>query len=509
MAKIVSFDKEKAKRGFKIATQAVVSTIGPRGKNVYLADPTLPRFTNDGASIANKIVLNDAQEDAGAWVVRSMTARTADEVGDQTTTTAAVGDATFDEIQKRSEPAVAIKESLLAALPEVADAIKKVAHKATIKDIKHIALVSSENEEMADLITEIFKDKGAEALVLVEDSADIHSSIEIKEGYEAKVGYVHPYLVTDDRRQRAVYSQVPVLCTHKKIDAITQLLPLFKQLDEKKINKLVIVCEDIDVGALGAIVSNKVRGTFSTLVIRAMGDLLDDISAVVGATTISDATGGDFSDPDILKKLGIAESVVSTYGTPPLSGITTFVGGKKSTANQYAKLLEAQVENAKNDFEKNALKKRIAKLRSGVAVLKIGAMSEQERGYLRDKADDAVKAVKSALEEGYVEGGGMTLYRIAQSIKGTTIGHEILKKVLEAPFKKIVENSGKDFAEIVRNMPKDKGYDAKSGEYKDLIKSGIIDPAKGARVAVESAVSSVSEFIVTDTFIVDYVEEKK
>lgn len=506
--KEVSFDKQKFWEGMKLAAKTVGCTLGPKGRNVYLQDPTLPRFTNDGASIANKIMFKDPVKDAGAWVVRSATAKTADEVGDQTTTTAVIAESLVEEIENRKEQMVELKHSMLDTLPEIRKAIEEAAHKTTLKEIRHIALVSSENEEMAELITEIFEKKGIDAHVLVEDSDTASFSVEMKKGYEAKVGCVSPWLITNFQKQTAEYKDVPMLCTHKKIDAITQLLPLYEKLSQKKISKLVIVCDDIDIAALGAIVDNKRRGTFSTLVIKATGELLDDIAAVVDATPISQATGTDFSDENILSYLGRAESVVSTFGNAPLSGISTFVGGKRSRVENHAEVLEAQIENAKNDFEKGSLRKRVARLRSGVAVLKIGALSEQERGYLRDKADDAVKAVKSALEEGYVEGGGMTLWRIAEKMKDDTPGRAILKKALASPLKKIVTNAGADYLDIVKKL-KDKGYDAKTGEYKDLIKAGIIDPAKGARVAVESAVSSVGEMIVVEALVVDAKDDEK
>lgn len=500
MAKTVSFNKEKFERGFKIAAQAVSSTLGPKGGNVYLQDPVLPRFTNDGASIANKIILNDFEEDAGAWVIRSATARAADESGDGTTSTAVIAEAIFDEVNKLTVPRVELKKHLYDSLPLIRQKIKDVSHKTSIKDIKDIALVSAEDETIASLITEVFEKKGAEAHVLVEDSDTALSTIEMKDGYEAKVGFMSPWLVTNIMKQTAEYKEVPVLCTHKKIDSITQLLPLYEKLSEAKLAKLVIVCEDMDIAALGAIVDNKKRGTFSTLVIKATGDLLDDIAAVVKATPISEGTGVDFTDADIMKKLGVAASVVSTFGNAPISGITTFIG-RGNSGRAHAGLLEAQLTNARNEFEKGALRKRIAKLRSGVAVLRIGAFSEQERGYLRDKADDAIKAVKSALEEGYVEGGGMCLYRIAEELD-----NPILKVALQAPFKKIISNAGKEYAQILKDMPDKKGYDAKEDGYKDLVKAGIIDPAKVVRISVESAVSSIAEMIVTSCLVVDYVK---
>lgn len=505
--KSVSFDKTKFHRGMKIAARAVSSTLGPKGRNVFLADPTIPRFTNDGASIANKIILKDPEEDAGAWVIRAATARVADEAGDGTTTCAVIADTLFDEIQKRSESMVEIKNSLYKALPIITDKIAKMSHKTTLKDIGHIAKVSAEHEVLAKLITDIFEKKGVEAQITVQDSGNAICSIEMKDGYEAKVGMMSPWLVTNFQKQTAEYKDVPVLCTHKKVDTITQLLSLYEKLSEKKLSKLVIVCDDMDIAALGAIVDNKRRGTFSTLVIRATGDLLDDIASVVGATPISNQTGTDFSDADILHKLGTAASVVSTTGSATISGITVFVGKKNSGSRERATYLEAQAANLTNGFEKSTINKRAGKLRSGVAVLNIGAFSDQELGYLRDKADDAIKAVRSALEEGYVEGGGMALYRIAESMAPTTLGYALLAVALQAPFKKIIENAGKDYATVVKDL-KEKGYDAKEGEYKDLIKAGIIDPAKCARIAVESAVSAIAEMIVTEALVYDYQEKK-
>lgn len=503
--KKVSFDKTKFHAGMKRAARAVGATAGPMGKNVFIGDPTLPRFTNDGASIANKIILKDPEEDAGAWVIRSATARTADEAGDGTTTTAIIAEALFDAIQGRSEQMVDIRNSLYDALPEIKDAIAAVSKKTTVKDIRNIAEVSAEQVELAGLITDIFEKKGVEAQITVQDSGNATCSIEMREGYEAKVGMMSPWLVTNFTKQTAEYKDVPVLVSHKKIDAITQLLSLYEKLSEKKISKLVIVTDDMDIAALGAIVDNKRRGTFSTLVVRATGDLLDDIASVVGATPISDMTGTDFADQDILKKLGQAQSVVSTVGSATTQGHTTFVGKGKS--KERAAYLEAQAANLTNSFERSATLKRAGKLRSGVAVLNIGAYSEQELGYLRDKADDAIKAVRSALEEGYVEGGGMCLYRIADSLPDTTVGRVLLKTALQAPFKRIIENAGKDYATVMKGLGT-KGYDAKEGTYKDLVKAGIIDPAKVERVAVESAVSAIAETIVTNALIVDHHEEK-
>jgi chaperonin GroEL len=261
------------------------------------------------------------------------------------------------------------------------------------------------------------------------------------------------------------------------------------------------VCDDIEMGVLGAMVKTKLSGAFNTLVIRATGELLDDIAAATGATPVSPQTGVSLENVDITKHLGRAKSVISDQKK------TQFVATAK-TAEAQAKQLTQQANNTKNEIEQKALKKRASKLRGGVALLKVGTTSEADRGYLKDKAEDAVAAVKAALAEGHVEGGGMTLYRIAEVMKPKTIGEEILKRVLTSPLRMIIENGGEDYATIVKNLPATKGYNAKTGEYADLIKEGIIDPAKVERVAVESAVSAVSTLITTHAAITDHVETK-
>lgn len=509
MTKHVSFNNEKFYKGFHIAAKAVGGTLGPLGRNVYLADKVLPRFTNDGASIANKIILSDPEEDAGAWVIRSATARAADESGDGTTTTAVIAEALFDQIQKSSVSAVEIRRQLYESMKELRNMIADHAHPTKVKDIRHIASVSSEDETLTNLITEVFDKRGPESQITVEDSEDATSSVEIKDGYEVNVGCVSPWLLNKRVKQMAEYKNVSVLCTHKKVENITQLLPIYEKLQGKGITSLVIVCDDMDDVTLGHIVSNHQRGTFSTLVIRATGERLDDIASVVGATPISQQTGRDFADKDVLQTLGVASLVVSTVGTAASPGRSTFVGRNGKTAKERATQLEAHAATLHNDFEKQSVLKRAAKLKSGIAVIKIGAYSEQELGYLRDKADDAIKAVRSALEEGYIEGGGITLYKISQELEEKTLGDKILKAALQAPFKRIIENAGQDFAEIVRNMPKNIGYNAKNNKYEDFIKSGIIDPAKVARVAVESAISSVSEMLVTHALVVDNPENNE
>ena len=494
--------KKKMIEGMTITARAVSRTLGPNGKNVYVADPITPKITNDGASIASKIVLKDPEMDAGAWVIRSATGRAADEAGDGTTTTAVLCEAIAKESLLRPENPMFIRSSLASAVPAIVKEIKRLSRPTTPKDVEAIATVSADDTNLSSLIVEIFEKKGIDAHVMIEDSETSQSNIELMDGYEAQVGLMSPWLVNDMKAQKADYRDVPVLCSHKKVNAIAELLPLYEALGAKKINQLVIVCDDMSVDALSTIIQNKQRGTFSTMVVRATGELLDDIAAVVGATPVSEQTGVNFDSNDLLKHLGKAKHVVSTYGTPTVQGRTTFVGRGRGGKEKATALLAA-AQNTKNELERKTILRRAAKLRSGVAVLKIGAYSEQERGYLKDKADDAIKAVKSALAEGYVEGGGMCLYRIGEHMKPKTVGEEILKKALMAPLRTIIENGGKDYSEIIKNLPDGMGYNALTDSYQNLFSARILDPAKVERIAVESAVSSIGEMITTHALITD------
>lgn len=504
--KNIGFEEGRKKmiKGLEIAARAVGGTIGPRGQNVYLSDPMVPRITNDGVSIASRVMLADPEEDAGAWIIRAATGRASDEAGDGTTTTAVLCASIAKEALSRPENPTLIRQSLNAALPKVVAAIKAASHKAGPADLRRIALVSAEYENIAEMVASVIEKKGEDAHITIDDSMGSTSYVEMSPGYEAKVGWLSPFFVTNPQKQVAEFRDTLVLCTHRKIDSINQLLPLYNKLNELKITKLVIVAADIDLGTLGVVVDNKLRGTFSTLAIRATGELLDDIAAVVGAIPLSEQTGVDFHDIDIKKHLGRAQFITCNQEA------TTFVAKDNKSAKEKAKQLEGIRENATSDLEKRTLGKRIAKLLSGVAVIYIGALSEQERGYLKDKADDAVRAVKSAMAEGYVEGGGMCLYRISSAMKApTTIGEQILKRALTAPLRAIIENAGLDYAEIVKRLTDERGFDAKEEEYVNLISRGIIDPAKVERIAIESAVSSVGEMITTHALITDYEDTKK
>lgn len=486
--------------GLDIAADAVCCTLGPKGKNVFI-DGGIPKIINDGASVANDVVLKDKLQNAGAYVIRNISAQQNDDVGDGTTTVACLTQAIIHECLKRPENPMLIKQSLKEAGASVLKTLAKRSVKISKKDIEKVALISSENKELARLVTEIIEKLGEKAVINVEDSKTFATDYEITNGYEANTGFMSPHFITDKKTSRAIYENVPVLVSEKKISNLGDIAPLFETFKKEGINSCVIICEDIDDAMLGIFVANKNMGTFNSLVIKANGPLLQDIEGVVGARAVSDSNGLTFKNLQ-LSDLGKVKKIVCDAHK------TIFIGNG-TTASIRAKELHARAEAEPNMYLAKTLRSRADKLRGGIAVLRIGAPTDFERDYLRLKAEDTVKAVQAALEEGVVEGGGMTLWRIASEMKPKTVGEEILKSSLAQPLKKIISNCGKDYTEIITSLPVGKGYDAKNDCYVDMIKEGIIDPAKVERCAIENSVSTASVFITTHAVITDVVEEKK
>lgn len=480
---------DKMLKGLDIAAEAVGGTLGPKGLNAYLDDPITPRITNDGATIANHVKLEDKEEDAGAYVIRNTTSQTNDDAGDGTTTTAVLVQAIIHECLKRPENASELKVSLKEAGDKVLKLLAKQAIPITQKDVEKVAYISAEDQQLAKLISEIVNKLGKKAVINVEDSKTFATEYEIVDGYEAAVGFLSPHFINDKKAGKSVFQDVRVLVADRKIQNVVDIQPLFEQLKKENISQLVIACEDIDDAILGILVMNKNLGNFNSLVIKANQDELKDIEGTVGATMVSASTGVSFQNIK-LTHLGTAKKVVSGAHK------TLFIGN--GTAGKvYAAQLEKQAENEPNRYVKQKMEERVARLRGGIAVLRIGAPTDFEREYLKLKAEDAVKAAQAALEEGVVEGGGMTLWRIALAMKPKTPGEFVLKKALTAPLRKICENAGLDYAEIVANLPEGKGYDAKNDTYVDMVKSGLVDPAKVERVAVENSVSAAATFITT------------
>lgn len=480
---------------------AVSATIGPKGRNVYIMDSMTPIITNDGVTIANKIVLEDQEEDAGAYVIRNVSAQQLDDVGDGTTTVSVLTQSLIHECIKRPENSMEVKISLKEAGDKILKELSKLSIKLKKEDIEKVALISSEDKQIAKLITEIIAKLGDKAVVNVENSKTFATEYDIVDGYEAQVGFMSPHFITDKKGSKAIKENCPVLIYDKKISNIIDVSPVFEMFQKEKIGEAVIICADIDDSMLGVFVNSKLMGGFNGLVIRASDWLLQDIEGATGAKAISERTG---VTPQNFKKeyLGIAKKVVCTANT---TLFTTDGGASK----RYASLLEMQAENDPNQYSAKKTKERVAKLRGGIAVLRIGASTDFERDYLRLKAEDSVKAVQAALSEGIVEGGGMCLWRLAQNLTPKTVGEEILKKSMQSPLRKIIENAGKDYTQIIVGLPEGQGYNAKADKYQNLIESGIIDPTKVERCALENAISATSIFITTSAVITDVIKEKE
>lgn len=498
--KKVSFDTEALDgmlKGMRTVTEAVSRTIGPCGTNVFVDSVVTPRFTNDGARIAHEISLPDKLENAGAWVARNACSQTNDDAGDGTTTTLVLLQAVIDECFKRPENKTIVMHSLMEAKRKALDLLKKQSRSITQKDVLSVARISAENEELAQLVTEVVKKVGSKAVVTVEDRQDgFESDYKLVQGYEAHVGFMSPYFRNDPTRARAVHSDIHVLVTRRKIGNLNDLTEISKTLEANKISSLVVVGEEIDEKMVGVFVRTNAMGSMNLLAIKATGPLLEDIASATGATLINDEAGVTFETMD-KSHLGFAAKVICDEKN------TIFTSGAMSAIKQ-AKRLEAFATENPNQFEAKRMKERAQKLRGGIAVIRIGAHTDAERNYLKDKAEDTIHAVQSALEEGVVAGGGISLYQISQSISDKTVGTAILQRALTAPLRQIIANAGKDYAEIVKNLPQGKGYDAKKDCYSDFFKEGILDPTRVERCALENAISTAAHFITTHASITDY-----
>jgi len=530
MAKQILFSEEARKAlasGISQAARAVKVTLGPRGRNVVLEKSYGgPRITNDGVSIAKEISLKDRFENMGAEIVKEVATKTNDTAGDGTTTSVVVLEALVEEGLSRvlkGANAMAIRAGMekakVAALAELKKMAKPVANKA---QVKQVATVSSESEELGSIIAEAVEKVGASGVVTVEESQGMELSYDIVEGLEFDKGYVSAYMITNPERMEAVMKDAFILITDKKIANVQEVLPLLEKVAQSGRKELVIIADDVEGDALATFVVNRLRGTFSVLAVKAPGygpqkkEMLADIATVVGGQVISEEVGLTFENAT-LAMLGKAGRVTATKDA------TTIVGGKgkKADISARAAQLKAQAELTDSTYDKEKLEERVAKLSGGVAVISVGAATETEMKYLKDKIDDAVKATKASIEEGIVPGGGTALAKIAKKLgKAHTgsadeaAGYAIVVNALTTPLAQIAVNAGKDnvalIVERVQDGKANAGYDAIADEViEDMVAAGIIDPAKMPRMALENAVSAAAMLLTTEAAVADIPEPKK
>ncbi|MDO8514187.1 MAG: chaperonin GroEL [bacterium] len=535
MAKQVIFDEQvrsALKRGVDIVASAVKVTLGPKGRNVALSKSWGgPTITNDGVSIAKEITLADKFEDMGASIVKEVATKTEDKAGDGTTTAVVLTQAIVHEGLKRTAlgaNAMMVRRGIEAAVKDAVAALKSEAQEVKTKaEKRQVATIAAESKEIGEKIAEVVEKVGKDGVVTVEESQTTEIESEYVEGMEFDKGYVSAYMITNAERMEAVAKDVLVLITDQKISVIKDILPLLEKVAQSGKKELVIIAEDVDGEALATFVVNKLRGAFNVLAVKAPGygdrkkEMLADIAITVGGQVISEDLGIKLENAE-LNMLGKANRIVATKDS------TTIVGGKgkKSDIEERVAELREQVQKSDSKFDKEKLEERIAKLSGGVAVIRVGAATETEMKYLKDKIEDAVKATKAAIAEGIVPGGGAALAKVAAKLAKKidpkahdehTIGYRILLSALSAPLLQIVKNAGREDGAVILQAVIKKGgsfgFDASAESEEtaivDMYEAGIIDPVKVTRLCVENAASAAAVLLTTEAAVADIPEDKK
>lgn len=533
MAKIILYNEDarrSLKHGVDKVADAIKVTIGPRGRNVVLDKGYgAPTITNDGVTIAKEISLKDKFENMGAEIIKEVASKTNDIAGDGTSTSVVLAQSLIHEGMKHTSlgvNAMGVKMGIEKAVEEAVKALKAMAKPIkSDEEIRQVATISAESQEMGKIIAETIKKVGKDGVVTVEESQSFGIDSEIVDGLQFDKGYVSPYMITNTDRMEAEYRDVPVLITDKKISTVKEILPLLEKLAGTGKKELVIIADDVDGEALATFVVNKLRGGFNVLAIKAPGygdrkkEQLLDIATVVGGEVVSEELGIKLENAD-MSVLGSARKIIATKDN------TTVIGGKgkKSEIESRISQLRKQKEISDSKFDVEKLEERIAKLSGGVAVIRVGAATETEMKYLKLKIEDAVNATKAAIEEGIVAGGGTALARTAKKIKShkreyasseIEIGYQIVLRALEAPLRQIVINTGKsDGSAMVEKVFEAKsdyaGYSAVDDVFEaDLIKKGIVDPVKVTRTALQNAASAAAILLTTEVAVAEEPKEDK
>ncbi len=535
MAKQIIFgeDARKAlKRGIDQVADVVKVTIGPKGRNVILdRGYGAPMITNDGVSIAKEITLKNKFENMGAEIMKEVATKTNEVAGDGTTTSVVLAQAIITEGMKHTNMGLGvmgIRAGIESATADIVLALKASAKVIKTKDeIRQVAVISAESEEIGKIIADTINKVGKDGVVTVEESPSFGVESEVVEGIEFDKGYISAYMVTNAERMEAEYKDALVLITDKKISSIKDILPLLEKIAATGKKELVIIADDVDGEALTTLVINKLRGGFNVLAVKAPGygdrkkEMLTDIATVLGGQVVSDELGLKLETVE-LTVLGKATKIISTKDS------TVIVGGKgnKSDIAKRISQLKKQKDTASSKFDIEKIEERIAKLSGGVAVIRVGAATETEMKYLKLKIEDAVNATKAAIAEGIVVGGGVALVKASQKVrekfaKGSAtqndefrVGYEIVLNACEMPLRQIAINAGKGDGSIVVEHVKmakgNGGYDALKDEMvADMYLSGIIDPVKVTRTGLQNASSASAILLTTEVAVTDEPEEKK
>jgi chaperonin GroEL len=527
MAKQIKFNidaRDRLKAGVDILANAVKVTLGPRGRNVILDKKFgSPTITNDGVTIAKEIELKDPWENMGAQMVKEVATKTHDVAGDGTTTATILAQAIIQEglkvVTAGSNP-MYVKKGIHKGVDAAVEYIKKKSRQVRKRDeIASVAMISSNNDaEIGELIADAMEKVGKDGVITVEEAKGMETTLEVVEGMQFDRGYVSPYFVTDSERMETVIEDAYILIHDKKVSSMKDLLPVLEKVAQVA-RPLLIIAEDVEGEALATLVVNKLRGTFTSVAVKAPGfgdrrkAMLEDVAILTGGRVISEETGFKLENTTVTD-LGKAKKItIDKDKTTIIEG-----AGKPQKVKERIGQIKVQIEETTSDYDKEKLQERLAKLAGGVAVIKVGAATEIEMKEKKARVEDALAATRAAVEEGIVPGGGITLLRATKGLAklellgDEAIGADMVRKALEEPVRQIATNAGAEGSLVVEQILKgamDFGYNAATDKYEDMLKAGIVDPTKVTRAALQNAASVAALFLTTEVVIADKPEKEK
>jgi len=527
-AKLIKFDtqaRDALKKGVDTLSEAVKVTLGPRGRNVVIDKKFgAPTITKDGVSVAKEIELKDPIQNMGAQMIKEVASKTSDQAGDGTTTATVLAQAIITEGVKNvaagANP-MDLKRGIDKAVKRIVESLNKMSVSVgeDYSKIEQVAAISSNNDpEIGKLIAQAMQKVKREGVITVEEAKGTETYVDVVEGMQFDRGYLSPYFITNSEKMEADLENPYILLSEKKISNMKELLPILEKTVQTG-KPLLIIAEDVEGEALATLVVNKLRGTLKICTVKAPGfgdrrkAMLEDIAVLTGGIVISEERGYNLENAD-LTYLGTAEKITVDKDN------TTIVNGKGKKADIEARInqIKAQIESTTSDYDKEKLQERLAKLSGGVAVLYVGASSEMEMKEKKDRVDDALHATRAAVEEGIVPGGGVAYIRALKDLDKVTFenndektGINIIKKAIEEPLRIIVKNSGNDGSIVLEKVKEGKGdfgFNARTEQYENLLKSGVIDPTKVTRIALENAASVAGMLLTTECVITDEPEDK-
>jgi chaperonin GroEL len=520
--------RRKLQHGMDVLATSVVTTLGPKGRNVAIDRKFgSPTITHDGVSVAKEIELEDPFENMGAQLLKEAATKTNDIAGDGTTTSTVLAHSIVTDGMKNLAAGfnpMLLKWGIEASTKAVADKISEQAIEVTTKDeIANVASISAQDRTIGELIADVMDKVGKDGVITVEESKGLEFETEYVEGMQFDRGYISPYFITNPESMEADIEEPYILVHDKKISAATDIVPVLEKLVQVGKRELVIIAEDIDGEALATLVLNKLRGMLNVVAVKAPGfgdrrkAMLQDIAVLTGATVISEETGRKL-DTTEMADLGQAEKIVVTKDD------TTVVGGRGEGSQIKGRIeqIRIEIDKSTSDYDREKLQERLAKLSGGVAIIRVGAATETELKEKKHRVEDALSATRAAVEDGIVPGGGVALINAMTALDGLTmenddaqVGVTIVRKALEVPLRKIAENAGKDGSVILQDVRRAQeseknlnlGYNVISEQFVDMVKDGVIDPAKVTRGALENAASIAAMILTTEALITDVPEE--